>query len=727
MMKAIAKKPSSDHLNKKKSDAAQEALKSSHAVYSNPQVPIVQLKPICPCEGGCPRCKRVIQSKLKIGQPNDIYEQEADRVADIVMRMAEGSEVRSQNSELRNKEEAVQRKSTCPFSNGPSCGEEDEIKRKPVVSKNFYAPLIQRQFVTPLGPGGGFGGLMDRDRRRAFEPQPPKPSTSPSTPSIVNGPSCLCERSTRENYDQTTYQFIRSIRPYIRSISSSEGVSPNPVAGAIADEYDTRRNVKSVIDGLQDAILDALPESFIDVDRFFDIHNKLLNTLENDVGPANIKVRTALELVQRGELQAHGSPPSDIQVNRIIDFLLTEWGTVKTTATVIRKAQDIFGNYMGDYPDFLWEAVLVEYFKQGDSYYNRFMKARSANPNHDICPGDGGCRFIQNWNQIRSALTPTPGVIRTGPSSTMVVPDIEAWNRAIQRKSIDNSAEKKHEASPDFESCLNSLGDGQPLPKSVRAYFEPRFGYDFSQVRVHIDSDAIQMSRELNAEAFTYGRDIYFGAGRYSPGTLSGKRLLSHELTHVAQQNTATIVRQELPGPMSLPPQPPQTLGPTTPSERGQIAVAIALGEVGVRENPPGSNRGACPPGATGGCVDAYTGGRAQPWCAHFVSWAFEQTGFSPFGHIAAVNALRSWGRSQGWYVDRSAVERGVFEPMAGDILTEPRYDSTGALVGGHTGMVVRFDRPSRLLETVEGNRSDAVVLGSRLLNELDGFIRIGT
>ena len=49
----------------------------------------VQRKPLCPCGGGCPRCSGVIQAKLMIGQPNDVYEQEADRIADQVMRMPE--------------------------------------------------------------------------------------------------------------------------------------------------------------------------------------------------------------------------------------------------------------------------------------------------------------------------------------------------------------------------------------------------------------------------------------------------------------------------------------------------------------------------------------------------------------------------------------------------------------------------------------------------------------
>ncbi|HHN65361.1 MAG TPA: DUF4157 domain-containing protein, partial [Nitrospirae bacterium] len=93
-------------------------------------------------------------------------------------------------------------------------------------------------------------------------------------------------------------------------------------------------------------------------------------------------------------------------------------------------------------------------------------------------------------------------------------------------------------ATDTIQRTLHSLkGSGQRLPTSVRSFFEPRFGVDFSHVRVHTDSTAARLSRQLNAEAFTYGRDIYFGEGRYNPSTASGKRLLAHELTHVVQQN----------------------------------------------------------------------------------------------------------------------------------------------------------------------------------------------
>ena len=89
------------------------------------------------------------------------------------------------------------------------------------------------------------------------------------------------------------------------------------------------------------------------------------------------------------------------------------------------------------------------------------------------------------------------------------------------------------EAGEDVESRLNrSKGGGSSLPDTVRSFMEPRFGMDFSQVRTHTGSDAIQMNRDVGANAFTHGIDIYYGGGR-SPGDLE---LTAHELTHVVQQ-----------------------------------------------------------------------------------------------------------------------------------------------------------------------------------------------
>jgi predicted secreted Zn-dependent protease len=112
---------------------------------------------------------------------------------------------------------------------------------------------------------------------------------------------------------------------------------------------------------------------------------------------------------------------------------------------------------------------------------------------------------------------------------------------SIQRKV--NSAEDP-ESNSNLESQLNgSKGGGSPLPDEVRGFMEPRFGSDFSGVRVHTGSDAVQMNGALNAQAFAHGSDIYFGAGK-SPGN---NELTAHELTHVVQQ-TGQIQSQAAPG-----------------------------------------------------------------------------------------------------------------------------------------------------------------------------------
>jgi hypothetical protein len=92
-------------------------------------------------------------------------------------------------------------------------------------------------------------------------------------------------------------------------------------------------------------------------------------------------------------------------------------------------------------------------------------------------------------------------------------------------------------ASPSLESRLSSSrGGGNPLPENTRTQMEGAFGSDFSGVRVHTDSSSVQMNKELGAQAFTHGSDVYFNEGKYDDGSTEGQRLLGHELTHVVQQ-----------------------------------------------------------------------------------------------------------------------------------------------------------------------------------------------
>jgi Domain of unknown function (DUF4157) len=87
---------------------------------------------------------------------------------------------------------------------------------------------------------------------------------------------------------------------------------------------------------------------------------------------------------------------------------------------------------------------------------------------------------------------------------------------------------------------------GKPLDAATRAFMEPRFGHDFSSVRVHTDEKAAESAQAVNALAYTVGRDIVFGTGQYVPRTNEGQRLLAHELTHVMQQSEACYMQAKL-------------------------------------------------------------------------------------------------------------------------------------------------------------------------------------
>jgi hypothetical protein len=84
---------------------------------------------------------------------------------------------------------------------------------------------------------------------------------------------------------------------------------------------------------------------------------------------------------------------------------------------------------------------------------------------------------------------------------------------------------------------------GHPLDADTRAFMEPRFGQDFSRVRVHSGAAAEQSARDVSANAYTVGHHIVFDSARFVPATHEGRRLIAHELTHVVQQAGSNGIR----------------------------------------------------------------------------------------------------------------------------------------------------------------------------------------
>jgi len=108
----------------------------------------------------------------------------------------------------------------------------------------------------------------------------------------------------------------------------------------------------------------------------------------------------------------------------------------------------------------------------------------------------------------------------------------------IQTKSMGNSGGI---ASPGFINQINnSRGGGQSMDPTTRTFMESRIGADFGGVKIHTNAKATRMNKEINAKAFTYGQDVYFNQGTYNPSSVSGKKLLAHELTHTIQQGNST-------------------------------------------------------------------------------------------------------------------------------------------------------------------------------------------
>jgi len=138
----------------------------------------------------------------------------------------------------------------------------------------------------------------------------------------------------------------------------------------------------------------------------------------------------------------------------------------------------------------------------------------------DVC----GERCDRGWTATPPARDAGVGTLRRMCASTVDLP-----GRAVPTSVYD---------------VLRS--PGQSLDASARADFEERLGHDFSRVRVHADASAANSARALDALAYTVGPHIVFAGGRYQPGQEGGRRLLAHELTHVAQQRDVTDPPQGL-------------------------------------------------------------------------------------------------------------------------------------------------------------------------------------
>jgi hypothetical protein len=174
--------------------------------------------------------------------------------------------------------------------------------------------------------------------------------------------------------------------------------------------------------------------------------------------------------------------------------------------------------------------------------------------------GEPNDRFEQEANRVADQVMRMADPQRARPliRSADEAPDrvqrlCAACEEELRRQPIEDEEDQLQmtggsgataEIGADLQARIAGLrGGGQPLSPSLRGFFEPRFGHDFGQVRLHHGAQAADSARALRARAFTAGSDIVFGAGEYPP-TTAGLSLLAHELTHVIQQRRGATAGQ---------------------------------------------------------------------------------------------------------------------------------------------------------------------------------------
>ena len=187
-------------------------------------------------------------------------------------------------------------------------------------------------------------------------------------------------------------------------------------------------------------------------------------------------------------------------------------------------------------------ALLALQRTHGNWYVQRVVAGIQAK----LMVGQPGDIYEQEADRVADQVMGRSAETQRNHPKTMVISPVDVLNRSTS-VGTEPKEEKELQLPKDSKNYYNRPDEqtgglnrinygGMPLPHQVRAYFEPRFGHDFGQVKVHHDAYAAQFARRMHAKAFTYQNHIVFGQNQFLPATRQGKRLIAHELVHVVQQ-----------------------------------------------------------------------------------------------------------------------------------------------------------------------------------------------
>ncbi|SHJ78903.1 eCIS core domain-containing protein [Pseudozobellia thermophila] len=454
--------------------------------------------------------KKAVQCKLAIGQPNDRYEQEADAVADQVMKMPATQIPPVQRKCKACEEEEVQMK---PLSQTITPvlqkqeEEEEEVRMKPLATS--ITPIVQKQ----SGSGSELqmkGISTDTIIQKEDEPTSIE-ATSPETEAPVTSNNTLPNLTL-----QVPSPLILRANGVMFTNPTFLVQGPN---GSIVDLAPYTGN------GLVDFPLAALESLGIPILSYFHFHmgrarQYLGQHFDSAYGLSGGTsfIRNALHYgyISADDVTLFGAPSS---------YNFEHYNGIPNL-NIVANPMDI------------GTMINVSYFNYPlEEGHNNPAVLFTITAPFDQNPFEA---FVNLGGAIGHALS---GDLYSLPDVTHNYPRFhDEPNREIGTPTtttqISPKADSNVSPSKGFESRLNAQkGGGQALPSSTREFMEQRIGADFSEVNIHTGTHATALNRDLGARAFTNANDIYFNQGQYSPHSSEGKRLLAHELTHVVQQN----------------------------------------------------------------------------------------------------------------------------------------------------------------------------------------------
>ncbi len=452
----------------------------------------IQTKPIFESDT---REQNNIQTKrLTVGSPNDKYEREADSVADQVVQRMEGA--------------------------------------KPMVTEDEL-PEVQAKLDTSENQNNqeNISDNVDTSRINGITSDP---SISPITVSI-SSIQAKCESCEEEVIEQGEEQEIQ------RKIGAGVGASGLPT-----DDEDPDLQLRAMememteypilFKKMPSLQLKGSSSSSGSRERIVEEAQKMVGKIEAKKNDGSGRRLGAEHLLEIFHLAAKDEWPDEVIENVKYTKEFPHWCGIFSVYAIKKAGIDLGYWQMGKGVSAFGTLQPTDNPQPGDiGYFTKLQHhciIKAVNGDMiDSIDGNSG-----NFSEVKE---------RTRPRSQFhaFFTAFTGSEKYIQRKEETTASSHKNSLGDKLSS---KAGKGMPMAGNIKSQMESGFGADFSGVNIHTDSDAISMSKELGAQAFTHGNDIYFNEGKYNTGSTSGKHLLAHELTHTVQQGASVQGKENI-------------------------------------------------------------------------------------------------------------------------------------------------------------------------------------